>query len=84
MPVKNKYTVFNLRTFNKLLYETCIREHFYYMNLFWEFVGNDGLRFKEYYPNNIKDIHPNKRGVGALARHYIYIIHSKKFNPLGY
>ena len=54
------------------------------MNLFCEFVGNDGLRFKEYYPNNIKDIHPNKRGVGALARHYIYIIHSKKFNPLGY
>ena len=80
MPVKHKYTVRNIRRFNKLLYDTCIRERFYFIDIFWDFVGYDGLRYKEYYP---KDIHPNKHGIAALAKHYIYMIHSKRFNPLG-
>ena len=84
MPVKNKYTVRNIRRFNKLLYDTCIRERFYFIDIFWDFVGYDGLRYKEYYPKDIKDIHPNKHGIAALAKHYIYMIHSKRFNPLGY
>ena len=84
MPVKNKYTVLNIKRFNKLLYDTCIRERFYFIDIFWDFVGYDGLRYKEYYPKDIKDIHPNKHGIAALAKHYIYMIHSKRFNPLGY
>lgn len=48
MPVKNKYTVYTIKRFNKLLYDTCIRERFYFIDIFWDFVGYDGLRYKEY------------------------------------
>jgi hypothetical protein len=30
------------------------------------------------------NIHPNKRGMGVLAKVYIYFIHSRWFNPMGY
>ena len=48
--------------------------------------GGDGIGsfFKFDTMRNVFDIHPNRRGMGVLARAYIYFIHSRWFNPMGY
>ena len=56
---------------------------------FGAFIDRYGHRNKLLFPTfdeskNTFDIHPNKKGMGILARFYIFLIHSKWFNPLGY
>ena len=67
-----------------MIFDICKKERIYYLNVFWAFLGHDGYRNKNLFPKNLNDIHPNKIGVGTLARFYIERIHSKRFNPLGY
>ena len=84
LPVRNQTTIKNITDMNCLIFDICRNEHIFYLNVFWAFIGHDGYRNKFLFPNNLNDIHPNKIGVGTLARFYIERIHSKRFNPLGY
>ncbi len=79
----------NVLSMNKLLYDLCSRYKLFYVNVFSSFLNGFGNRNLSLFPAYDKakqswDIHPNARGMGVLARHYIYLIHSKRFNPMGY
>ena len=84
LPVRNQTTIKNIMDTNYMIFDICKKERIYYLNVFWAFLGHDGYRNKNLFPKNLNDIHPNKIGVGTLARFYIERIHSKRFNPLGY
>ncbi len=84
-----KYTVKNVLSMNILIYNLCSRFRLFYLDIFGSFLDSRGNRNSRLFPEwdkhrNCFDIHPNKRGMGVLARFYIYLIHSKWFNPLGY
>ena len=83
------YTARNVLQMNVLIYNLCSRFRLYYLDIFGSFLDRTGNRNVRLFPEfdvhrNSYDIHPNKRGMGVLASFYIYIIHSKWFNPLGY
>ncbi len=83
------YVVSNVLNMNNLLFNLCSRFHLFYMDVFSSFLNRWGHRNSYLFPTfdstkQLYDIHPNKRGMGVLARHYIYLIHSRWFNPLGY
>ncbi len=86
---KCPYVVSNVLKMNNLLFNLCSRFHLYYLDVFGSFLNRWGYRNSDLFPQfdstkELYDIHPNKRGMGVLARHYIYLIHSRWFNPLGY
>ena len=61
----------------------------FYLNVFHAFLNHRGNINSNLFPGydvakKLFDIHPNKKGMGVLARFYIHTIHSKWFNPLGY
>ena len=61
----------------------------FYMDVFPNFLNYDFTRNVMLFPkfDEVKrafDIHPNARGFGVLARSYIFLIHSRWFNPKGY
>ena len=79
----------NLLSMNDLIFSLCSRFKLFYLDVFGAFLDNDGFRNERLFPdyNPVKqhfDIHPNPKGMGVLARFYIYHIHSRWFNPLGY
>ena len=79
----------NVVSINNLIFNCCSKHKLYYVDVFNSFLNSYGNRNLDLFPpfnqnKNYWDIHPNKRGFGLLARHYIYLIHSKRFNPLGY
>ena len=41
-----------------------------------------GYRHPTLFPSNVNDVHPNRRGLGVLARKYIDILHSRNFDPI--
>ena len=53
------------------------------MDCFGMFLGRNGYRLEVLFKGR-DDVHPNNVGLGLLARCYIKLIHSRKFNPLGY
>ena len=74
---------------NNLLFDLCSRYKLFYIDVFRSFLNNYGFRNTKLFPafdevKNMFDIHPNARGMGVLAKHYIFLIHSRWFNPLGY
>ena len=83
------YTPRNVVSMNNLIYNLCSRFRLFYLNIFDAFLNkhwtrNDSL-FPKYDENKKSfDIHPNSKGMGVLARFYIYLIHSRRFNPMGY
>ena len=83
-----QYTVGNVCAMNALIFNLCARFKVYYLDVFNSFLDEKGYidsrLFPKYDPNRGFDIHPNKKGLGVLASHYIYLIHSKWFNPMGY
>ena len=84
-----RYTVRNVCDMNILIYNNlCSRFKVFYMDVFRDFLDKDGFIKSKLFPeyDAIKgfDIHPNTKGYGVLASHYIYLIHTKWFNPLGY
>ncbi len=88
-PNGSKYTVRNVIQMNNMIYNMCSRFRMFYLNIFHAFLDHKGCintRLFPGYDSNKKcfDIHPNKRGMGVLAKFYIYIIHSKWFNPEGF
>ena len=84
-----KFTERNVIQMNNLIYNMCSRYQLYYLDIFRAFLDARGCINPRLFPhfNTNKqyfDIHPNKKGMGVLARFYIFIIHSKWFNPLGF
>ena len=82
-PMQHHFTIQNILEFNDLLYETCMINNMYYIDCVEPFLGPDGFR-SEYLFHNRDNIHPNNRGLSVLAKIYLRLIHSRKFNPLGY
>ena len=74
------YVVDNVLEFNALIDELCRKECVYILDVFWSFV-EAGFRDPYYFPDNIRDCHPNRRGTGILARFYIEKIRLNRFNP---
>ena len=79
----------NVLAMNNLIYNLCSKYKLFYIDVFNSFLNSHGNRNLSLFPTfdrvkNLWDIHPNARGMGVLAKHYIYLIHSKRFNPLGY
>ncbi len=86
---KDQNVVKNVLAMNNLIFGLCSRYKLFYLDVLHSFLNSYGSRNLRLFPayNNVNkswDIHPNARGMGVLARHYIYHIHSKRFNPLGY
>ncbi len=85
----SRFTARNVLQMNNLIYNMCSRFKLFYLDIFHAFLDSQGCINTRLFPayDTVKkcfDIHPNKRGMGVLARFYIFIIHSKWFNPLGY
>ena len=83
------YTERNIIHMNNMLFNLCSRYKTFYIDVFSAFLNCHGGRNDMLFPafDSIKrysDIHPNAKGNGVLARFYIYLIHSRWFNPLGY
>ncbi len=79
----------NVLAMNNLMYSLCVKYKLFYLDVLPSFLNGVGFRNPRLFPafnavNKSWDIHPNARGMGVLAKHYIYLIHSKRFNPLGY
>ena len=74
-----KYIAKNILDFNSLIFHVCGHERVYMLNVFREFVKGN-VRNPYLFPSNFRDIHPNRRGLGILARAYISRIHSKFFD----
>ena len=83
LPVIHRNIVHNVVCFNNLLINCCAFEHFYYLDVISNFLDERGMfRSKALFNSSVKDIHPNNREMGVLAKYYIYVIHNKRFNPL--
>ena len=83
------HTVKNVLAMNNLIFDLCSRFKLFYLDIMCEFLNRYGYRNDRLFPkyDAVKksfDIHPNAKGYGILAKCYIYLIHSRRFNPLGY
>ena len=86
LPTVHKNVIKNVRGINDILYNCCSHAHFYYMNILNFFLDKWGSKRSSLLFNNrsSSDVHPNVRGMGVLARFYIYHLHSRRFNPIAY
>ena len=84
-----KHTPNNVLAMNNLIFNLCSRFRLFYLDIFHAFLDRYGVINFRLFPkydevNKCFDIHPNSKGMGVLAKFYIYLIHSRRFNPLGY
>ena len=84
LPIMKSNTVRNVSSMNSLIFDACTRQRVFYLDVFCTFLNRYGFRSELFFPRNVDDIHPNKRGIAVLAKHYIYSIRTKTFNPVGY
>ena len=90
LPIVNggEYTTRNVYEMNNIIFQLCSKYNIFFLDVFNSFIDYKGYRDDRLFPKlNLEkpDIHPNKRGLGVLARRYIFIIRTKfRFNPLGY
>ena len=83
LPVIHNNVVHNVVRFNNMLLNCCAFEHFYYMNVIPSFIDKWGMyRNNDLFNRSLRDVHPNKRGMGVLAKFYLFVIHNRTFNPL--
>ena len=75
------YVIKNVLDLNRLIYHVCVHKRVFMIDVFKSFLYR-GYRHPMLFPNNVNDIHPNRRGLGVLARKYIDILHSRNFDPL--
>ena len=83
------HTESNVINMNHMLYNLCSRYKLFYIDMFRAFFNHHGYRDETLFPafdakKQRSDIHPNAKGKGVMARIYIYRIHSRWFNPMGY
>lgn len=88
LPLQHAYSVINVEDYNNLLLEVCSFTKTYYLDMFGEFLyynfySDQYYRNDQYFVNS-KNIHPNKWGYALMAKHYLKLIHSNKFNPFSY
>ena len=88
LPLQHEFSIRNVQEYNKLVYEVCSFTKSYFLDIFEKFLSLD-YRTGNYYRCeslfvNTSNVHPNKRGLGVLAKSYLRLIHSNRFNPLGY
>ena len=87
LPVQNVWTVTNIESYNKMLYDVCSNRKAYFINCFSIFLAptRSGILLRDeplfMGPTNI---HPNNRGLALMAKKYLFFIHNRKFNPLAY
>ena len=74
------YVARNLLQFNSMLFDVSKHEKVYMFDVFGMFLLGI-YRNPRLFPEGYRDIHPNKRGLGLLAREYIKRIHCKNFDP---
>ena len=74
------YVARNLLQFNSMLFDVCKHEKVYMFDIFGMFLLGI-YRNPHLFPEGYRDIHPNKRGLGLLAKEYIKRIHCKNFDP---
>ena len=72
-----------------MIFNLCSKHRIFFIDAFSCFLNRFGNRNVYLFPKfdarkQFFDIHPNPRGMGVLARQYIFLIHSKRFNPLAY
>ena len=75
------YIVKNILSFNKMIFDTCKHERIFFLDVFGIFLLVN-FRNPLLFSFGFRDIYPNKRGLGLLAREYIDRIHCRHFNPL--
>ena len=89
LPILNggEFTVRNVYEMNNIIFQLCVKYNIFFLDAFSPFLNAYGYRDNSLFPKlNVEkpDIHPNKRGLGVLAKCYIHVIRSNKFNPMGY
>ena len=75
------YVIKNVLNLNRLIYHVCVHERVFMIDVFKSFLYRR-YRHPMLFPSNVNDIHPNRRGLGVLARKYIDILHYRNFDPL--
>ena len=75
------YVIKNVLDLIRLIYHVCVHERVFMIDVFKLFLYR-GYLHPMLFPSNVNDIHPNRRGLGVLARKYIDILHSRNFDPL--
>lgn len=81
------YIGIDVMNMNKIIYHACSKFRIFFIHAMDPFLTKDYrgqiIRNEQLFVNST-NVHPNGKGIGVLARHYIRLIHSKSFNPLGY
>ena len=85
----NRFSDRNVLSMNRLIFNLCSKHKIFFIDAFSCFLNRFGNRNIYLFPKfdarkQIFDIHPNPRVMGVLARQYIFLINSKRFNPLPY
>ena len=85
----NRFSDRNVLAMNRLIFNLCSKYRLFFVDAFSYFLNRFGNRNVYLFPKfderkQFFDIHPNPKGMGVLARQYIFLIHSKRFNPLAY
>ena len=79
----------NVVAMNRLIFDMCSKNKVFFIDAFVPFLNAYGNRNLSLFPKwdekkQFYDIHPNSRGMGVLARQYIFLIHLRRFNPLAH
>ena len=85
----NRFSDRNVLAMNRLLYNMCSKHRLFFIDAFTCFLNGYSNRNINLFPKwdesrKFYDIHPNLKGMGVLARQYIFLIHSNRFNPMAY
>ena len=75
------FVIKNVLELKRIIYHVCYHERIFMLDIFKTFLFR-GYRHPSLFPPSTSDIHPNRRGLGVMAREYINIIHSRHFDPL--
>ena len=78
-------TIDNVNNMNINIFNCCRFRKYYYINVMKSFLEPPMYgrpRLRNIYLFTPGDIHPNRRGMGILAKSYIFAIHSLYFDPL--
>ena len=85
----NRFSDRNVLAMNRLLYNMCSKHRLFFIDAFTCFLNGYGNRNLNLFPKwdesrKFYDIHPNSKGMGVLARQYIFLIHSNRFSIMAY
>ena len=79
MKIVDRFTARNVIDFNKLLYRKCINDECFYVDLFNKFLSRNCSDINPFLFDD--GVHPNRIGMGIIAKEFKGIINRNKFNP---